>query len=116
MVYPVPDGGTGNTAIGVYDIPLLLKVAYRISHGVGIFTGDERLFCLLLCFGLEYVWGRVAEFVEGRIARMAVLEGQTGAVEGHDGIVHSLDVWPYAALIAKTPEDDARVIIVTLNK
>ena len=82
---------------------------------MGIFAGNERFFRFLLGFGLEHGWRRIAEIVKSRITGMAVVERQTGAVEGYDRIVHRLDVWPYPTLVAETPEDDARVVIVALH-
>jgi len=86
------------------------------AHGVGILTGNERLFRFLLSLGLKYIGGRIAEVVESRIARMAVVEWQTGAVEGDDRIVHRLDIRAYATLVAKTPKNDARMVIVALHQ
>ena len=116
MVHPVPDGGTGDTAVGVDHIPILLEVAHRVAHGVGIFTGDERFFGFLLGLGLEHVRCGIAEVVERRITRMAVVERQTCAIKGYDFVVHGLNVWPHTTLVSETPEDDARVVEVAFDQ
>ena len=116
MVHPVPDGGAGDTAIGVDHIPILLEVTHRVAHGVGIFTGDERFFGFLLGLGLEHVRCGIAEVVERRITRMAVVERQTCAIKGYYCIVHGLDVWPHTTLVSETPEDDTRMVEVAFDQ
>ena len=83
---------------------------------MGIFTSDKRFFGFLLGLSLEHIGCGIAEVVERRITRMAVVERQTGAIKGYDCIVHSLDVWPHATLVSETPEDDARVVEVAFDQ
>ena len=116
LIHPIPYRCTGDAAIGIDYVPILLQVAHRVAHGVGILAANEGLLRLLLSLVLQHLGGRVAEVVQGRVARMTIVEGQSRGIETAHGIVHRLDVRANASLIAKAPEDDAGVIEVALHQ
>ena len=100
LVHPVPDGGTGDAAVVIDDVPVLLQITHRVTHGVGIFAGNERLLRFLLSLGLQHSGCGVAEVVQGGIARMTVVEGQSRGVQTAHRVIHRLYVGAYTTLVA----------------
>ena len=83
---------------------------------MGILTCDQRLLRFLLSLSLQHLGSGIAEVVEGRVAGMAVIEGQTGGIELTHLVIHRLDVRSYAALVAQAPQDDTGVVEVALHQ
>ena len=43
LVYPVPDAASHAIAACFHNVPVLLEIAYGVSHGVGVFTHEVGL-------------------------------------------------------------------------
>ena len=99
LVHPVPDGCTDNTTIGIDHIPVLLQVTHRVTHGVGIFTGYQRLLRFLLSLCLQNIGRGIAKVVESRVTRMTIIERQSCRIKTAYSIIHRLNIRSYPTLI-----------------
>ena len=116
LVHPIPNGSTTDAGVGIDDIPVLLQVAHRIAHGVGIFAHHEGLVLHRFRILLQVIGVEVAVVPNGRVAAVAIVERWTGLVELAYLIIHRLYVRAYSTLVAKTPKDDAGVVEVAFDK
>ena len=116
LVHPVPDGGAADGRIGIDDVPILLQVAHRIAHGVGIFAHDEGTVVDPSGLRREFFGREVAVVVDRRVLPVGVAEGRGVGIEGEDGFVHRLHVAPHAAFVAQAPHNDAGVVLVALHQ
>ena len=103
MIHPVPDGGTNDAGVRIDDIPVLLKIATGITHGVGIFAHHEGFVADFLSFTTQVIGIEVAVIPYTTLASVAVVEGWASGVQLTHFIIHGLDVRPYAALVAEAP-------------
>ena len=76
LVHPVPDGSTYNAAIGIDHIPVFLQITHRVTHGVGVFTGNHWFLGFFDGLTAQFIGCRIAKVVEGGIARMTIVEGR----------------------------------------
>ena len=83
---------------------------------MGVFAGDHGFRGLFNGLAAQFVGRRIAEVVEGGVARMTVVEGRARSVELAHLVVHRLNVRAYPTLVAQAPEDDAGVVEVTLHQ
>ena len=116
LVHPVPDGSATDARVGINDIPILLEVTYRVTHGVGIFAHDERTVLDFPGLRGESCGGEIAVVVDVALAAVGVAERQGYAVEGYNSITHSFQVGTYPTLVAHAPEDDTGMVLVALNQ
>ena len=114
LIHPVPDSSSTDTAIGIDHIPVFLKITHRVSHCVGIFSHNERTVSHLACLFCELFWSKITIVIYIALCAVCIAEWKGYSVECHHSIAHRLQVRTYPTLIAKTPEHNARMVLVTL--
>ncbi len=83
---------------------------------MSILAGNHRFLRLFLRLYAQFIRRRITEIVKCRIARITVIERRSCGVEFTHLVVHRLNVRTHSALVAQTPEDDARVVEVALHE
>ena len=116
LVHPVPNAGANDARAALDDVPVVLQVAYGLSHGMGIFADEVGTILdpiLIACHivhrgihaGIEVRSGRIAP-----VGRTLIVDGS--AVEGLHGRIGLLEVEAASRLVAQGPERDAGVVAV----
>ena len=121
LVHEIPDASALKGRGLADQIPVLLESSHRVSHRVGIFTHYERAVLVVpdvfLCVGVADV--HRAEDVGVAVSVVSALTplvlDRTGWVERLGEIVGIEEVLSVAGLVAKTPDDDGRVVAVTAH-
>ena len=116
LVHPVPDSSTDDATVGIDDIPILLQVTHRVTHSVSIFAGYHGFLGFFDGLAAQFVGCWIAKVVEGRVARMTIVEGWTGSVELAHLVVHRLNVRTHSALVAQAPQNDTGMVEVALHQ
>ena len=83
---------------------------------MSIFAGYHGFLGFFDGLAAQFVGRWIAKVVEGRVARMTIVEGWTGSVEFAHLVVHRLDIRTYASLIAQAPQDDTGMVEVALHQ
>ena len=116
LIYPVPDGGTNDATVGIDHIPVFFQITTGITHRMGIFAHHKGLVADFLGLTTQVIGIEITVVPDGRVAAVAVVEGWASAVQLAYLIIHRLDVRSYAALVTKTPKNDARMVEVALHQ
>ena len=122
LVHPIPDKPSLQTWVGgvAERIPVLVEVAQRIAHGVGIFAENDGPGGVHGCHLLHPLDGGIHvghEIVAGKgfsVGPAAFEVNGPGGVNGKDGITHCVEIAAPSTFIAKRPGHDAGVIFVPL--
>ena len=81
---------------------------------MGIFSHNERTVSHLACLFYKPGWRKIPIIVDIALCTVCIAEWQGNSIECHYSIAHRLQVRSYPTLIAKTPEHNARMVLVTL--
>ena len=117
LIHEVPDETALVLGVLADDAPILSEAAHAVTHGVGIFTLDERTgivaLSILLAVAIAVVHG--AEDVGLTVLACLLILYGAALVDGLHGIVGILEVLAVASFVAKAPEDDAGVVLLHLH-
>ena len=122
LVLEVPDEAALATRFTAGNVPVLLEVAHRVTHGVRILALDEGLVPDFQV-SLHLVRGIVHRAVDIRVPvagtvpvddPLLILDG-TGRIEGLDPVVTGLEIRTGTGLVAHAPDNDGRMVEIATD-
>ena len=115
LVHPVPDTTAYHAAGMVFDIiPIFIEVTDRITHCMRIFAKEERFVALLLVLLLHRLDGRIHSGIHVGDPVFAFIMDRT-RIEFAGFLVYGVEVFAVTGFVTHRPEDDGRVVLVTLD-
>ena len=94
---------------------MLGEISDRVAHGVGILAYKQPLAWGGREVGLDLIHRRVVDVEPVAHRGVGVVVDRTRAVDALDRVAHRSEVGARSALVPKRPDDDARVVLVTLR-
>ena len=118
LVHEVPDAAALQFRILPEEIHIILEAAHRVAHGMRILahddrTGNGRILSVFDQVGIGHV--HVADDVRIVLLAGALILDRAGRIPGLQPVVGGVEILPVAGLVAKAPDDHARVVEVALR-
>ena len=119
LVLPVPHELAGKGWVFLIEVIVLTLVAHGVSHSVGVLTlhmGTDAALAVLVVIqavtpcGLNETDVAIHRAGDGAPSAVALVVSQAGRIEFADAVHDNLEVISIAAFVARTPDNDRRVV------